>query len=85
MKKFLLAAVSAAFLAACSAPEGTFNLSIDIPEAGNSPVRISLEDNQILFEGELKWRKSRCKRRRYPTTTRDGANRATRCTGNVLP
>ncbi len=54
MKKFLLAAVSAAFLAACSAPEGTFNLSIDIPEAGNSPVRISLEDNQILFEGELK-------------------------------
>lgn len=54
MKKFLLAVVSAAFLAACSAPEGTFNLSIDIPEAGNSPVRISLEDNQILFEGELK-------------------------------
>jgi len=54
MKKFLLAVVSAAFLAACSAPDGTFNLSIDIPEAGNSPVRISLEDNQILFEGELK-------------------------------
>ena len=53
MKKFLLAAVGAAFLAACSAPEGTFNLSIDIPEAGNSPVRISLEDNETLFEGEL--------------------------------
>ncbi len=53
MKKFLIAAASAAFLAACSAPEGMFNLSIDIPEAGNSPVRISLEDNQTLFEGEL--------------------------------
>ena len=53
MKKFLLAAVGAVFLAACSAPEGTFNLSIDIPEAVNSPVRISLEDNKTLFEGEL--------------------------------
>jgi len=53
MKKFLLAVVSAAFLAACSAPEGTFNLSIDIPKAGNSPVRIFLEGEQVLFEGEL--------------------------------
>ena len=53
MKKFLLAAVSLTFLTTCSPPEGMFNLSIDIPEAGNSPVRISLEDNETLFEGEL--------------------------------
>jgi thiol-disulfide isomerase/thioredoxin len=69
MKKFLLAAVSAVFLATCSTPDsstenarldtsnessmGNFNISIDIPEAGNSAVRISLENNQILFEGAL--------------------------------
>jgi len=53
MKKFLIAAVSVALFVGCSAPEGTFNLSIDIPEAGDSPVRISLEDNEVLFEGNL--------------------------------
>jgi len=94
MKKFLLAAVSAVFLATCSASEEgtvvnledevgapgelmdsinedvaalqkdvaalqnelkkkTFNISIDIPQAGNSAVRISLENKQNLFEGAL--------------------------------
>ena len=32
----------------------TFNISIDIPQAGNSAVRISLENKQNLFEGALK-------------------------------
>ena len=31
----------------------TFNISIDIPQAGNSAVRISLENKQNLFEGAL--------------------------------
>jgi len=33
--------------------EQTFNISIDIPQAGNSAVRISLENKQNLFEGAL--------------------------------
>jgi thiol-disulfide isomerase/thioredoxin len=69
MKKFLLAAVSAVFLFSCSTPDsstenasldtsnessmGNFNISIDIPQAGNSAVRISLENKQNLFEGAL--------------------------------
>jgi thiol-disulfide isomerase/thioredoxin len=53
MKKLVLGVASAAILASCGAPENTFELNINVGE-GNGPVKVSLEDNQVLFDGELK-------------------------------
>jgi thiol-disulfide isomerase/thioredoxin len=54
MKKIFIVASIAALVAACS-NEGSevFQLSIDVPQAGESPVKVSLEGDSILFEGTL--------------------------------
>ena len=53
MKKILIAAV-ASFLSACNnnVSEG-FELTIDIPSAGNSPVKVSIEGDSIIYDGNL--------------------------------
>ena len=54
MKKILIIAAVASFLSACNnnASEG-FDLTIDIPSAGNSPVKVSIEGDSIIYDGNL--------------------------------
>jgi len=53
MKKLVLGVVASAALFACTSEQEGFELSIDAPAAGNSPVKVSIENNEILFEGTL--------------------------------
>lgn len=54
MKKILIIAAVASFLSACNnnVSEG-FELTIDIPSAGNSPVKVSIEGDSIIYDGNL--------------------------------
>lgn len=54
MKKLVFSALASAALFACTSNEGKFELNIDAPLAGNSPVKIALENDQVIFEGNLK-------------------------------
>ena len=53
MKKILIIATVASLLSACnnSTSEG-FELTIDIPSAGNSPVKVSIEGDSIFYDFE---------------------------------
>jgi thiol-disulfide isomerase/thioredoxin len=54
MKKILMGAAVASLLFACSGESADgFQLSIDIPSAGNSPVKVSLEGDSVIYEGTL--------------------------------
>ena len=52
MKKVMLSVAAAAILASC-APETGFDLTIDAQSAGDSPVKLSLENQEVLYEGTL--------------------------------
>ena len=54
MKKILIIAAVASLLSACNnnTSEG-FELTIDIPSAGNSPVKVSIEGDSIIYDGNL--------------------------------
>jgi len=52
MKKVMLSVAVAAILASC-APETGFDLTIDAQSAGDSPVKLSLENQEVLYEGTL--------------------------------
>lgn len=54
MKKILIIAAVASLLSACnnSTSQG-FELTIDIPSAGNSPVKVSIEGDSIIYDGNL--------------------------------
>ena len=52
MKKVILSVAAAAIMASC-APETGFDLTIDAQSAGDSPVKLSLENQEVLFEGVL--------------------------------
>ena len=52
MKKVMLSVAAAAILASC-APETGFDLTIDPQSAGDSPVKLSLENQEVLYEGTL--------------------------------
>jgi thiol-disulfide isomerase/thioredoxin len=53
MKKLVLGVLASAALFACTSDKEGFELRIDAPAAGNSPVKVSIENNEILFEGTL--------------------------------
>ena len=54
MKKILMGAAVASLLFACSSESSDgFQLSIDIPSANNSPVKVSLEGDSVIYEGTL--------------------------------
>lgn len=49
-----MGAAVASLLFACSGESSdSFQLSIDIPSAGNSPVKVTLEGDSVVFEGTL--------------------------------
>ena len=48
----MLSVAVAAILASC-APETGFDLTIDAQSAGDSPVKLSLENQEVLYEGTL--------------------------------
>ena len=54
MKKILIIAAVASLLSACNnnTSQG-FELTIDIPSAGNSPVKVSIEGDSIIYDGNL--------------------------------
>ncbi|HCP40488.1 MAG TPA: hypothetical protein DIT65_01730 [Cryomorphaceae bacterium] len=54
MKKFFIGGAVAALFFACSveSSEG-FQLNIDIPSAGNSPIKVTLEGDSVVYEGTL--------------------------------
>lgn len=52
MKKLLLGAVVLGAMVACTEQEG-FELSIDAPMGGNSPIKVTIENDEVLFEGNL--------------------------------
>lgn len=53
MKKLVFGALASAALFACTSKEGKFELTIDAPLAGDSPVKVALENDQVIFEGNL--------------------------------
>ena len=54
MKKIIILTAVASFLFACNSEvtEG-FELNIDIPSAGQSPVKVTIEGDSVLFDGNL--------------------------------
>ena len=53
MKKLLTVITSASILFACTSNHEGFQLLIDIPEAGNSAVKVTLEGDSIIYDGNL--------------------------------
>ena len=54
MKKIFMGAAVASLLFACSGESSDgFQLSIDIPSAGDSPVKVTLEGDSVIYEGNL--------------------------------
>lgn len=53
MKKLLLGLSAAALLVACGPKENEFSLTLNVPEGVEGPVKLALEDNEIIFEGEI--------------------------------
>ena len=53
MKKFLTVFTTASILFACTSNHEGFELNIDIPEAGNSAVKVTLEGDSIIYDGYL--------------------------------
>ena len=52
MKKLLLSIFASIAFIACTSEEG-FELSINAPDAGDSPVKLTIEGDQVLYEGNL--------------------------------
>jgi thiol-disulfide isomerase/thioredoxin len=54
MKKIFMGAAVASLLFACSGESSDgIQLSIDIPSAGDSPVKVTLEGDSVIYEGNL--------------------------------
>lgn len=54
MKKILFGAMSAVLLASCATPEEGFELNIVTSEEVSGPVKVAIEGNEAVIEGELK-------------------------------
>lgn len=52
MKKLLLGALVIGTMVACTEQEG-FELSINAPMGGDSPIKLTIENDEVLFEGTL--------------------------------
>ena len=52
MKKLLLGVFASIAFIACTSEEG-FELAINAPDAGDSPVKLTIEGDQVLYEGNL--------------------------------